>query len=303
MYSLNKATDEFVTRPPVISLPRPKTFYPSEASAKTDKVYGGCNRAAFYRLQDSPRISKSPERPSSMWAAELGNAVEDIQIRRWRDMGILVDKQVPFLDPVRNVSGKLDAVIRDPDNKLVCCEIKSFWGYQATKELLGNFKQQGKPKDNHLMQIMTYLDQAKKYISYGKLCYFARDSAKKAEFNIELVDIDGSTRAKITNVDNGYIRICNEFSLEDIYSRWQELKSYVESGVEPPRDYQIKYSDEEVSIRYTNGEISKTKYQDWQKGKASPGDWNCNYCSFSQHCWRGVVEVKDQIADSEEELA
>ena len=288
-WSLLEATDKFLCRPR-ISLPKHKTFYPSEASAQdTDgNVFGHCNRASWYRLQDYSSKISEPSKPSSHWAAEMGSKVEEIQWERWKQMGILLERSLKFVDAARNISGEFDGIIAEPDGKPTVVENKSFWGYYATKEICGDTRNTGKPKDQNLMQVMIYIDQATKanITDRAKLVYNARDSSQKAEFDVRLETIDGQQWPIVKVAGTTKETYNRAFSLEMIYNRFAELKQFVDTGVEPPRDFQKEYSAEKIELLFAKDELSKAKYDAWKKGKETPGSWQCSYCNFASYCYR-----------------
>lgn len=269
-----------------IALPREPHFYPSEASvAFTNKqgkrqILGNCMRKSYFRFTGS--VESSPTSPYSEWIFALGKSVEQILVEQWKQMGIWVGNNIKFYDQKRNVSGELDCIIRDPETgNLICIEVKSFYGYNATKELIGNKSQDGKPKDAHLMQLLIYLDQTKDVIDHGKLIYYARDSADRTEFTIKLVKDADKTRFAI----NG--KIDYRFTLDDVYDRYQQLANYVCSDELPPREFELVWGPEKVEEQFAAGEISKSAYEKWQKnpGKNPIGNWECRWCSFSKACW------------------
>lgn len=272
------------------------TYWPSESSAvgKDGKPRGACLRSNWYRLSAKELgLVALPTKPSTRWAGELGKAVEKLLIEQWKQMGIWVDNSIKFYDAENNISGEIDCIVRNPEtNQLLVIENKTFWNYQATKEIVGNTWQKGKPKDQHLMQLMIYLDQLKGQIDEGRLTYEARDSAKKAEFVIKLREKNGETFALVDGT------LYTDFSLEDVYRRFRELKQYHLSKVPPPRDYQLEYTDEQIEQLWQDKQLSKTKYEAWQKKGVRPGDWLCNgYCPWTHVCWNKQIDPTTEDTD------
>lgn len=285
-YNLIAATDNHMTRTQ-FCLPRGLHFYPSEASAKwvdhhgIHRVAGQCLRQSWYRITGN--IGASTPDAYSEWIFALGKAVEEILVEQWKQMGIWVANNVKFYDTERNLSGELDVVLSEPDGTLFGAEIKSFYGYNATKDIMGNKSAIGKPKTSQLLQCLVYVDLCKRLniIQYFKMVYYARDSASRKEFDIGLLQDGEFLRPTINNV------IDYRFTMEDIYDRYEELAEYVRTNQTPPRDFDLVWDADKVNQRYAIGEVAETKFQKWQKKPTQNpiGDWQCRYCGYTQHCW------------------
>lgn len=117
-------TDAHMTRSGIY-MPRQKSFYPSEASARwvdhhgIHRVAGNCIRQSWYRL--SGKYKPAGKDPYGEWIFALGKAVEEILVEQWKQMGILVDHNVKFYDADRNISGEVDAILIEPDTKKMYC--------------------------------------------------------------------------------------------------------------------------------------------------------------------------------------
>jgi hypothetical protein len=200
-------------------------------------------------------------------------------------MGILVANNIKFHEPKRNISGELDIVLREPDGTLFLGEIKSFYNYNATKEICGNKTVVGKPKTSQLLQILIYVDlcQELNILQYGKLVYYARDSAARKEFDITIkLDNKGSKRPVVDG------KMDYRFTLEDIYSRYALLDEYLATKTLPERDYDAIYDKEMIEKLYELGEIGETNYTKWSKKPSTNpiGHWMCNptYCPYRSIC-------------------
>ena len=287
-FSLIDATDKHMTRSHV-SFPRGQHFFPSEASVSwTDahginRCSGACMRQVWYRVTGKGEASK-PD-PYSEWIFALGKAVEIILVEQWKQMGIWVDNNIKFYDKEHNISGEIDVLLRDPGtSELLLAEVKSFYGYMATKDLCGNTKVVGHPKTSQLLQTLIYIDLGQKLgiLNYGKMVYYARDSASRTEFDVTIVD-DGINRRPCVNGEIDY-----RFTMEDIYKRYITLAEHTYANTEPPRDYQIAWSPDKIKIMNSIGEVSKTAMADYTKNpsKNPIGDWQCRYCKFSEYCYK-----------------
>jgi hypothetical protein len=284
-YSLIENTDKWMTRQR-ISLPRPSTFYPSEASVSwTDsngikRTAGACLRQVWYRLTAQPGFIKPDA--YAQWIFALGKAVEAILIEEWKQMGVWVDNNVKFYNEDTNISGEIDAFLTEPGGVLHAVEVKSFAGYQAKKEIIGNKGCAGAPKVSQMLQALIYTDLGRtlKRFNYTKMVYYARDTGDRTEFDIDLVDTNGHLHPLV----NG--KIDSRFTMQDIYDRYALLKEYWDSKQMPPRDYDINYDIDKVHLHQSVGDISKTAFEDWKKNPAKNpiGDWQCRYCGYRNIC-------------------
>lgn len=258
-------------------------FYPSESSAVWHdkfgirRVAGTCMRKSYLRLTGAP-VTNPPDAYNE-WIFALGKAVEEILVEQWKQMGIWVENNLKFLDAERSISGEIDVILTEPNGSLFGVEVKSFYGYQATRDLIGNTKVKAAPKTSQLIQAMIYVDQFKDILSYFKMVYYARDSAARNEFDITLVPIDGKRYPAI----NG--EVDSRFSLEDVYERFAILKQYLQAKELPPADFELRWSEEKINQRKELGEVSKSAYEEWQKKKTSIGDWQCRFCPYKVNCW------------------
>jgi len=284
-FKLIEALDQYLTRD-VISLPGKKpSFWPTEASVvvgeEEDKhVIGTCIRASYFRHK-SPEIAEKPSARSEYIFA-WGHIIEDFLTEKFKEMGIWYSNSVRVAIPEYGVSGEIDILLKLPnEDKPHLAECKTYYGYNATKEIMGNKSYAGSPRDSNLLQILLYLYATRgKLMDYGRLIYFARDNpTNRREFIISLHKEDG----KHWPVIDGSIDY--RFCVEDILNRYKELKKYIDSDTIPPNDFELIWNDKKVEREYKRGNVSKTKYLAWQKGKETVGDWACSYCSMQTTCW------------------
>lgn len=287
-YDLFGHLDEHMTRKR-IEQPSSGFFYPSEASVKLIdehgdlKTEGGCLRAAYFRLSDE--FKGLPHEPRTEWIFMQGKIIEQALIDKWKEMGVWRDNNVKFVDHDNHISGELDVVLSEPGSgQIYGVEVKTFYGYHAEKEILGNFKNPGFPKMSQLLQTLVYLNYwENRGIPFFRMAYFARDSVKRRSFKIELHHEGNITYPK---VDGQVIR---SFTINDILARYKDLKHYIDTKTIPPGDYELQYSDAKIEDYFAKGKVSKTDYESWKKGKLKPyeniGDWNCSYCKFKNICW------------------
>jgi hypothetical protein len=286
-YDLFQDMDRHMERPR-FKAARSRFFYPSEASVKLrdahgdEKVEGKCLRASYFRL--SEEFQGEPHDAHSQYIFMGGNRVEDQLVNIWKEMGVWVDNSVKFVDHENNISGELDAILCEPGSgQLYGVEVKSFYGYFAEKEIFGNKSQKGFPKMGQLLQTLIYLNFFKDRLPFFRMVYFDRGGCKRRTFKIELHEEGNIVYPKVEG------DIIRSFTVNDIYDRYSELKSYLDTKTIPPNDFELQYSDTKIRDFFKKGKVAKTKYEKWQNGKLGPhekiGDWECGYCQYKNECW------------------
>lgn len=299
-YNLFQHVDNYLTRPQFSAPSRGEHYYPSEASVKvyddtgTLVTEGGCLRASYYRIKKPARRENKSSRSAHI--LHMGKTIEEGLIEIFKQMGIWVANNVRFKDDEYNISGELDVVLVEPDGTIYGGEIKTAYGYNAESEIIGNARKPGFPKMSHLLQTLVYCWVFRDQLPYFRLIYIFRDSCARRTFKIELEEHDGLHYPKIDGV------VYTKFTLEDVLQRFKELDYYVKNDIEPPRDFQLEYTDERVQELYQIGAISKTKYEKHfnKKKPVKIGDWQCRYCDFKNSCW-GKTD-SDNLEDEESDI-
>jgi hypothetical protein len=270
-----------------IHYPRRGHLHPSEASVTYmdkdgDRVTeGSCLRKCFYRLKG---VTPLPSDSRSELIFAMGRAVESFLIEQWKQMGVWVDNNVEFFTQEFGfpLKGEVDTICAEPPNALLYgVEVKSFYGYMATAEIMGNKKNPGGPKVNQLLQTLVYTHIFRKDLSCFRMVYMARD------------DPDNHTTFKVEEEQEGEIfypkvdgKIIREWTVNDVFDRYRLLQEYVDRDELPPRDFEIRYDDAKVEYLHSKGKLSKTKYEEHIKGKKKAGDWECMYCPFKNECYK-----------------
>ena len=309
-----------MTRERVPGARRLPTFYPSSASAQLadGEIIGGCWRSDWYRV-NGVEPSNKPDFYLQM-IFELGHAVEATVVKAMKNAGIFESNNTKFYDPDLNVSGELDVVGRyrrkDSSIGYYGVEVKSVYGIGATMTITGRSRAwrgqpafRPKPKDQNLMQTMIYTDQfnperGDQFALEGfKILYLPRDKPVDGRsYDVTLVtlqDLSGSLLARHkedmkpshkyalieTEGYDSYVE--TRFSIQDIYSRFQQQKEIFAGEAPPPRPYKKFYDDDEVERLYSLGKISKSAYTDWENKKKKPGHFLCqSYCNYRDHCYK-----------------
>jgi len=295
-YSFWGDIDEHVTRIKPVSK-HSKNFYPSEASVVlTDeygdrKVEGACLRKAFYRIK---AFQPAPPRVYSEYIFQQGRDCEKAIINWAKERGRWVDNSHKFSTSELGfpIKGELDGIFIEPHTgNLYIMEAKTFYGYYATKEIMGNYKQKGFPKMSHLLQLLLYVylfrpnsgfNFTDYEIPYGRLVYWARDNAaNRKTFKVELKQ-EGEIFFPVVEGE-----VVRTFTVNDMIARYRKLKEHLDNDEVPPRDFEHQYSPEKIRDFFEKGKVSKKAFGDWQKRKKVPGDPLCSptYCPYFHHCY------------------
>lgn len=256
---LDKALVKMESRDDYVS--KSARIWPSEASAQllepeATSIIGGCHRKVFYRLIGETTTSQMD--PVGARRVRTGKAVEKDVSEQALQAGLFVASGVRMYVPGIDLAFELDLVVLDPQSGTpVIVENKSIYGYMAQKDIIGNTYNQGKPKMEHVLQTLLYINEIrtgghlKKVIEaalldkpnnprnrvevnqtnldlikddaviYGKICYETRDSCLTAEFDLEIYeDFDGSHYPQV----NG--DVWKIFTLESIYERFETVQKF-----------------------------------------------------------------------------
>lgn len=282
---LIKSVDSFIESPNTISPPRHyKGFHPSSASCSIknefgeDETCGKCLRAVYWSAKAVEQTN--PMNSRGIRITSVGKMVEEWEINKYKEMGIWRGNNVKFFDVDNNISGEVDAFVHDKDiNNIIGVEIKTGYGYQFEKDVIGRPDKKGTPKLDHLMQTMLYLNYFKN-IPLFKMVYIDRGNASRAEFNISLEKSSGGV-----NVDGKRFR--PSLTIPGILHRYKTLNEHLKDGTIPPRDYQLQYSVEKIKFLYDSNRLTKTDSKEYEKNKKiSIGDWRCSYCEYKDYCWK-----------------
>lgn len=293
--------DEHLMKPAPIQTSRLPTFYPSSSACISDEdnssPIGACLRMNYYRCAGYEKSD-----PDSLWSQYVfagGIIWEKWILDQIKQTGHLLGSNIKFVDVDRYISGELDGLVRDPETgKKTIIEIKTFFGYEAKKNLCGNRTVTPKPKDPHLLQSFFYLGHFRDQIDDVRIMYFARDDHTRAEFHVTRYEENGKTYPKIITKHQGaeYSYVDKRITLEGIYSRFDDLMDALRNAELPPGDYMHEYPDDVVEAKKATGEIAKTKYENWSRNKEKYpiGYFMCqSYCSYRTMCKAQKVEDGD----------
>lgn len=275
------------------------------------RVVGACLRQSYYSaLNIVPTEDKGAR---VMDAGIMGQALEDAYVEDMLDLdGFEVlhptfdEKGRPKQLRIdhRGITGKVDIVLRHlSSGQVFGVEMKTYdnprnaislVGYDKAKAIyksltpfIPKFKKGSRkilnperfkkpmPKDSHLLQVAIYLDALwDQGITLFKLIYVARDRGPRAEFDVSLAEVNGKKYVVLNN------ELLEEWCLDGIYARFDELEDHVLRQELPERDFVPEYSSLQL--------LEDSTTPEWLKKKLNAGeihrDWQCEYCPFLGKC-------------------
>lgn len=292
-------------------------FHPSAASVELEdatgrKVIGSCHREQYYRLTEEPvtGVSEIDYQISAMLGDKVSELIVELLDTHGFKMGLQrLAVEHSFYDPRVNVSGRCDIIAWDfINNEPVGLEIKSVGEYKATKTM-------DMPADEHIMQTVLYLDYYKTYMPKDNaiptkwyIWYFSRTEnysikAKKHGSPLTMLwdyYITLDDEGVPTVHSHGHKTRMPHLSVANIHARYNTLASYLAQKILPPRDYELRYSEEKLTTLSEAGLLRKADTEaigKWLK-KGAPkgklkldiGDFSCKLCPWKEECW-GLPKV------------
>lgn len=275
MFSVMNHLTQWLMRPR-LGDDKPPSFWPSSAAAigKDGSIHGGCRRKIFlqylkYVYQYSKKsdgrynfwnhlideLEKSLIKDSKYmhWIWEQGNLFEKHIIDLIKESGLFVGEQIQVYIPEYNVSGKIDSIAFNAETgKYIITEIKSIYGANGEKVLGSLWERKngiaGEPRDYNLMQIAIYQwHYATEDFDYGQLIYGDRGHGKYTVFQVDVDKKSGEIRYRC--IDPGETNwVTVPYTIFDILNNYKFLQECVDSGKIPARDFQLKYSDQKLTL-------------------------------------------------------
>jgi len=297
-FSIIELEDDKIVNNKRFSISRPG-LYPSEASVKytidgRTLISGKCMRASWYRNMKIPVPDSAG--PGLMMKAYLGKWDETGTVEKWKELGIWLANNVKFFNPKYFLSGELDAILKDPaSDKKIGVEMKTFYGYNANREICGAKRDQipGKPKDSHFMQAALYAYEYKDTLDEYRLYYLERGDGHRVEFRVGFTEnSDGTHQCWHEQIPCKYWgcfregKVMHPYTIEDIYNRYDVLLKHIKNKQLPPKDFSSNWTEDKVEWMRCHNMLGKTKYEAWKKNptKNKVGDWQCSYCEYKSQC-------------------
>lgn len=295
------------------------SVYPSSASIKLPdgKTIGACLRQQYYRAKGEPVTSTTPAdyRLSALMGDKASLLVQELLDTLGFTCGLQrIAAEHSFHIPHINLSGRSDFVAYDHSNKeFIGIEVKSVGEYKASKAIES-------PVPEHVLQSLIYLDYyssnfptlgiKKWYILYISRTENYSIKAKKHGSPIAMlwdyhISTDPNDGAAIIYTARG-VEKWKDYTVQNIYSRFQQLNQHISTDTLPDRDYTIRYSDEAIVELYQRGlltrKMDKEKVEKWLKKGAPEGklkveiaDQECIYCAYKATCWPNEFPVENIV--------
>jgi len=323
MNYLSNKLAQVITSPTLPTHRRSGSVNPSAASIKfvdvtgNDKVIGGCHRQSFYKMTGTPKDDGVKINVDWSLAALMGESLHELLTKMIDEhgfgMGIQrLAEEHSIYDETTKLSGRSDLIAWDYNqNEPIGIEVKSVGEYKCKTAVES-------PIEEHVLQSVVYLDFYNKNIPDGQkkitkwyIWYIARtenwtikakphnsDFTMLWDYCIELDD-----GVPIIHLPNGISQRWSQFSVQEIYKRYDQLLDQVNKKTLPDRDYEQAYSEEKILAKHKAGQISRKTDRDaidrWvKKGapagklKVSLGDGECMFCEYSKRCWEGAQAIE-----------
>lgn len=318
--------------------PKPPTLWPSEASAIVEvngktKVAGKCRRATFFRfllenyafydkykiwkpLVEDIKCNALPVDRYLLWIWRQGELYEEFLIEQAKISGVFVSSQATVFIPEYNVSGKKDIEIVNPEtHKLSIVESKSVYGHGGNAVLgTPSARRQGAlgtPRDSNLMQIAIYhWWHASEDDAYedSRLVYGSRDTGRYGEYLVRTVTKDDLIEIQYkANAPQSGPWVTSAITINAILTEYKNIQLWLDSGIIPPRDFDILFNEDQLADLYSEGEMTKTDREQYEKVMARRAEnreleaagekvkkelkqiekssYQCSYCSFQKVCY------------------
>lgn len=250
---------------------------------------GSCLRQVWYTKNDYPKTN--PIGINAVMSGYSGNWWENWFIDRLKEVGVYYTSQFAATDTDRLVKGIVDvATINPDDNSIELGEIKTYNGsnYTVAQNILGNKKVTPRPNMKHLLQAFRYSLIFKDKFKVNNLYYIDRSCSgwgRNKQFKIEMIDISGKLKPKISTTWNNEYYEYVEKSISDvgIYAAEEKLLQYIGEGTVPPKEFIETYTEDLLEYKYSSGDIPEYVYKNHKKDPVNNpvGDFNCKYCPFS----------------------
>lgn len=333
-WSFIKHVTDYMTRPRFGQQKAP-TLWPSSATGtRNGQTIGKCRRQAFFRYACDHYLfskdyadyenfykevskNKLPIAPYSQWIFRQGDLYEDHCINLAKEAGVFIDTQINVYVPEYNVSGKVDLIVINPEtSKYHVVEVKSVYGFNANS-VLGTDAQHrrgvmGEPRESHLMQLGIYqwwFANTNENFGPGMLVYGSRDTGRYGEYyvTVEEDETDGLEYIyyqPVTPVQGA--KVNSGISLKSMMKNYHDTTKNLNDRILPPRDYDMKYSDDKITELYNEGSLSKADTAQYEKRKkqeeegktrlvkkVEKGDWQCRFCEYKNICYDKEATPKE----------
>ena len=298
-----------------------RSISPSSASVEyfdehgQKRIVGACLRQQYYRLKGFIPDEGGRNIDWNL-AAMIGEQCHELLSKLIDQYGFSMGIQRlasehPFSIAGKGISGRTDLILWDHVNREpIGVEIKSIGEFKVKKAI-------EQPIDEHVLQSVIYLDHYAKTIPKDQLgitkwylWYISRTenwSIKGKAHNSPFAMLWDYCITLEDNIPvihgSNFKQKLPQYSIDNIYKRYDTLKEHLQKDIVPSRDYEERYSEEKLTHMFKTDQISTKRDQEliskWLDKGAKPGtlkvalgDAECNFCEFKKVCWSGVTNTE-----------
>lgn len=286
------------------------TNWPSSLSVRTpDGILGACARKVWYSRKGYP--SSREVNPNYLFSAMMGDYIESLVVDLFQRTSAWtrlfpIAVQTPFYLEDMNLSGKIDIILENIDSgSLAGVDVKSVSAFKTSLCL-------PRPDISNALQCFAYLHHfSEKNIFGGHLdrwyiLYVSRSetwelkSKKNTSPLMQIWDfcIEKKDDHMVISTPSGVLEY-PEVSVSALHERQAEIDKACQADDPPPREYKLKYSEEEILGKYKQDKLrfkkDKTAVEKWLKAGAKEGeldlelgDFECMVCPYKDLCWNEV---------------
>lgn len=294
-------------------------MYPSSAGQvlSDGTVIGACAREQYYRWYKCKRSGEVD--PEGQLIFETGDALHDMVTRMIRKTSATSDVEVLSVEqgvvyPDIFLSGRSDIVLLDKrSGEIHGCEVKTV-GEGAI------YTMKGKPKLEHILQSVVYLDRYTKNANETGtrppngwvLLYVARSESWKLKSYPHGSHFKYIWQYYITIDDNDDVIVQDQLgnlvdtkglNVGKIFDRYNDILKQVKNKQLPDRDYEYQYDEVKLQAMRTANLLNKkdTELVDKWISDGAPqgklqldkGDYQCRYCNYADTCYSATPDIFD----------
>jgi hypothetical protein len=317
MNYLSSKLAKALNNPSFVNIKKSTSLTPSAASTKLSdgSIVGACTRQQYYKIkgyEPDAGIKNVDWTLAAIMGDNMHEMLSNIIDTYGFEMGIQkLTKEHSIYNPLIRLSGRCDLIVWDHTHKEpVGIEIKSIGEYKCKKAI-------EQPIEEHVLQAVVYLDHYNKSIPNDQikinkwyLWYISRtenwsikskshhspfsmlwDYCITLENDIPIITLTDGTKQKWT-----------DYSVQNIYQRYDILNNALMANTVPPRDYELQYSEEKITeLHKLNKIATKTNKEiidKWLAKGAPPGklkltmgDSECMFCEYAKLCWENTLNT------------
>lgn len=270
-------------------------MYPSSASAITGslEVVGSCNRQQWYDRKGFPSHGGDLEGLIMMDAGTYtGKMLSDwFQKANVAIVPNSIDGELRIRIPRKSLKGnsftivgRVDQIAHDGTTP-VGYEFKSIWSSAKANKVISSMRVYDGPDIKHVLQTALYADYGRKELGIydWRLTYIHIESKRSRTYKItvdseENIYVDGELQP---------------YTLTSTYARYGLLADAIAEDKEPPQDFKLFMTDEEIKDKLINKELTKKQKEAYVSGSPIFVDYSpCKYCAFIEQCWGAEAHKK-----------